>query len=130
METRDIRRTNLLRLAEGHRRILDFCELAGIKPAYFSQLKSGVKSLGDDLARRIEENCRLERGYLDVQHEQEQTPRLNADTIGVAYAIEALPQEMRDRVKSLVWSMAAEMSKPKTAAPDRDGAPTKHRIEQ
>jgi hypothetical protein len=124
VETREIRRANVIRLADGYGRIVDFCEKAGIRPAYYSQIKSRNKALGDDLARRMEENLGLTRGYFDVlQDAGEQSHKVTADTLSIAYAIEGLPDTMKDRIKMLVWSLSTELGAQKEKAQAQTSKP-------
>ena len=39
-----------------------------LNPAHLSQMKSGVRDMGDEVARRIEERAKLETDWLDVNH--------------------------------------------------------------
>lgn len=112
MESKTIRLNNLIALASKYRRVVEFCERIGMQPSYFSQLKSERKSVGDDLARKIEEKLGLQRGYLDVQHnEKDDAPAPPAsDALGVAYSIEAMPEPLREQFKKLVYQVAAYCS--------------------
>lgn len=69
----EIRRNNLLEMAKGYERDVDFAEALGIATGYLSQLKMGGKpigegrNIGEKLARKLESNLGLERGRLDRQ---------------------------------------------------------------
>ena len=45
-----------------------FATHCGIEPAHLSQMKSGVRNVGDEVARRIEKALDLEYGYLDLKY--------------------------------------------------------------
>ena len=48
MESKEIRLNNLLALAAaGYKRNAEFCKRIGMNPTYFSQLKTGRKTVGD-----------------------------------------------------------------------------------
>ena len=71
MEIREIRHRNLMALLEANRKAgnkdKDFRERTGIGPAYLSQLKAG-KVMGDKVARDIDEQLELGRGWMDTPH--------------------------------------------------------------
>lgn len=54
------------RFGGGKLRLL--AELTGSAPAHLSQIKNGVRSMGDDVARRFEHKLGLNFGYMDRQH--------------------------------------------------------------
>jgi hypothetical protein len=113
METKDIRLENLLALASAYKRNTMFCEQIKMNPTYFSQLKTHRKSIGDDLARRIEETLSLPRGYLDTPKDapKEQAQAQNhipCETMGIAYALETLSQPVREGISRLIYTLAAE----------------------
>lgn len=114
METRDIRLANLLKLSGGYKKISTFCERIEMNPAYFSQLKSGKKAIGDDLARRIERTLGLPRGYLDTpKSTAKNDSAIPVETLGLAYAIESLDANVRDCLSRLIYSLAADAAKNK-----------------
>ena len=114
METKDIRLANLLALAAGYKRNSLFCERISMNPTYFSQVKTGRKSIGDELARRIEVTLGLPRGYLDTpKTEGRSSSQIPAETLGVAYALEALSPHIRESLSRLIFSLAAEASEQK-----------------
>lgn len=120
METREIRLENLMALAAGYKRNFEFCETIGMNPTYFSQVKTGRKAIGDELARRIEQALNLQRGYLDTPKEPpkatEATSHIPTETLGVAYALEALSAPVRDGLVRLIFTMAAEAADNKKPA--------------
>lgn len=125
METRDIRLQNLLDLAAGYKRNAEFCEKIEMNPTYFSQIKTGRKAIGDDRARRIEEALGLQRGYLDTPKTEDkaETGQIPVETLGVAYALEALSPSVRDGLVRLIYNMAAEASDNRSDSKERSVAP-------
>lgn len=131
MEIKETRLTNFLTLASGYSKIIEFCESIHMAPSYFSQVKRGQKMIGDDRARQIEEALSLPKGWMDTPHNQsaEQT-RLPSDDLGVAYALASLPEAIRQQIKTLVYSLAAEYSsRPQNPQGTSRSAPTRKRQE-
>lgn len=109
MESKEIRLNNLLTLAGKYGRIVEFCDRINMNPSYFSQIKSGKKAIGDDIARKVEEKLGLPRGYMDSQQDEDRlqgTPPGN-DALATAYSIESLPVPLREQFKRLVFQVAA-----------------------
>ena len=108
METRTIRLRNLLALADKYKKIIDFCQRIEMNPSYFSQIKNGKKSIGDEIARRVEEKLGIPRGYLDVLHDSvtEENKPPEADSLAIAYSIEAMPANLKETFKRLVHQFA------------------------
>lgn len=116
METKEIRLANLLALAAGYKKNTLFCERISMNPTYFSQLKTGRKAVGDDLARRIEQQLGLPRGYLDTPKVEGRTSgQIPAETLGVAYALESLSPHIRESLSRLIYSLAAEAAEQRSA---------------
>ncbi len=113
VRNKEVRLANFLKLSEGYKKISEYCEVIGIAPSYFSQVKRGSKVIGDEIAERVENALGLPQGWMDTQHknEAEQIRSLPTDVVGVAYAIASLPEGVRERIKGLVYEMAAEYSK-------------------
>ena len=109
METRQIRLQNLLSLASGYDQINRFCEAIDISPSYFSQVKSGKKAIGDAIARRTEGLLGLPPGWLDVLQASD-AESMPSDTLGIAYALEGLPERVKSRVKLLILELAVEFT--------------------
>ena len=47
-----------------------FSERIGISPSALSQVRTGVRNVGPDLARRLETAFNLERGWIDREHKE------------------------------------------------------------
>lgn len=108
MEIKAIRLRNLLSLAEQYPRNIDFCERVKMNPTYFSQIKSGKKAIGDEIARKVEAHLGLDRGFIDVMHGEAPHPRApSSEALAMSYAIDSLPAPIRDAFKRLVYQVAA-----------------------
>lgn len=116
MESKEIRLRNLLALASGYKRNAEFCQKIGMNPTYFSQLKTRRKTVGDELARRIEVTMGLPRGYLDTQKTEPPatTSQIPVETLGIAYALESLSPATREALSRLIYTLAAEATEHKT----------------
>ena len=117
--SREIRLKNFIELSSGFKRIGEFCEKVEINPAYFSQITNRSKALGDELARRIERNLGLPIGYMDHTHgdeAHEASQQIPADTIGLAYTINGLPEAIRHHLRGLIYSIAAEQHQKETTS--------------
>lgn len=109
MDIKEIRLLNLLTLAQKHGQDIDFCKRIDMNPSYLPQLKSRGKSIGDKIARKVEEKLGLQRGFMDVSHESAELPDKlpDSDVMATAYSIESLPKPLRDQFKRLVFQMVA-----------------------
>ena len=111
METKDIRLENLMALAGRYKRNLEFCKVLEMNPTYFSQVKTGKKAIGDELARKIEAKLNLPRGYMDTPKTGESQPKnleIAQETLACAFALEQLSPAIRDNLVQLIYHMAAE----------------------
>jgi len=70
METKDIRRINLVELLKNYDSKQAFADSVDMAPAHVSQIISEYRSMGSIIARRIEEKAGLPAGYMDVNHSQ------------------------------------------------------------
>jgi len=109
METREIRLKNLLALSDKHRKIIDFCRKVEMNPSYFSQIKSGKKAIGDEIARKLERKLGLDRGYLDTIHDGAQAhgSPVAGEVMAAAYSMQMLPAPLRDQLSRLIHQIAA-----------------------
>ena len=86
----DIRRTNLLQLFSDFvaQRMTDspsdqingldreFAAQIQVHNTYFSGMKSGARTIGDKLARQIENLCKKDKGWMDAAHESAKSVEL------------------------------------------------------
>lgn len=111
MDVRDTRLANLELLAKGYKYDKDFCDAVGIRASYLSQLRSGAKNLGNELARQIEERRGLEPGWMDVAHTTRHDTgqgNLPPEMMTVAYAMASLPAGTRENLMRLILGLAQE----------------------
>lgn len=107
MDVKEIRLNNLLALAGRYDQDIEFCKRIEMNPSYLPQLKGKTKTIGDKIARKVEEKLGLPHGYMDVTHDpSEMAPKPpEADVMATAYAIEALPKSLSDQLKRLIFQM-------------------------
>jgi SOS-response transcriptional repressor LexA len=84
MDIKEIRKLNLshlLRSSKKNKRV--FAEYVGTDPAYISQLMSEkiARSMGDELARKIESAFGLQHGWMDVSHATEERAHYQFDPV-------------------------------------------------
>lgn len=111
MDIKQIRLHNFLALAAGYQTKQEFCVAIGIRPAYFSQVKAGTKAIGDKVARRIEEQLDIPTGFLDTLQDTRKTDEVmpSSPAINLAYLIDDMPPIIRERMRSLILAVAAEL---------------------
>lgn len=115
MDIKQIRLQNLLALAAGFKPLSDFCEKLDMQPSYFSQIKAGTKGIGNDRARRTEVLLELPHGWMDMVHSTTTGETVSdasmpdRSAMSLAYVIEELPPVIRERIKSLIYSLASEL---------------------
>lgn len=119
MDIKEIRLANLIDLLGRSGLDVDFCKKIDMNPSYLPQLKAKTKSIGDKVARRIEERLGLERGYMDSVHEKNQLPEKmpGSDALATAFSIESLPAPLRDSLKRLVMQVCAYCESPQEQPP-------------
>lgn len=67
---RTIRRRNFLSLLSRYETNREFADAVGRAPAFVSQIKTGRRNIGDDVARDIERAFVLPEGWFDVSHDE------------------------------------------------------------
>lgn len=105
MDITGIRLANIEQLVTKFRYGKDFCQAAGIDPTYLSQLRSGAKVLGTELARRIEERMGLAFGHLDALHEAD-PPAQQGNTSLILAALDSLSPAVRKSMIDLIMELA------------------------
>ena len=115
MDIKQIRLQNLMALAAGFKLMSEFCEKIDMQPSYYSQIKAGTKGIGNDRARRTEVLLELPHGWMDMVHSTAagetagDTSMPDRSAMSLAYVIEELPPIIRERIKSLIYSLASEL---------------------
>lgn len=66
MENKEIRRANMLLLSKRAGTMKALADATDSDPAHLSQIKSGFRDMGDDVARRFEARLEKPRGWMDV----------------------------------------------------------------
>jgi hypothetical protein len=69
MTSQELRRTNLRKLVAEFKTAISLAEAANTNEKYISQIISGTRNLGHQLARRFEDAAGKERGWLDYDHD-------------------------------------------------------------
>lgn len=87
METKDIRLKNLIFLLDKYTSKQAFAEHVDMAPAHVSQIVSGYRSMGNVIARRIEEKVGLPIGYMDSLHEQNETAAHKVEELASVYTL-------------------------------------------
>lgn len=62
----EIRRDNLIRLVSSYKSQRQFAHSTGLVPSHLSQLVTGVRDMGEDVARRIEQALGLSVGSMSI----------------------------------------------------------------
>ena len=63
---REIRRENLIRLVGSYKSQRQFANSVGLVPSHLSQLLSGTREMGEEVARRIEEALGMPVGFISL----------------------------------------------------------------
>ncbi len=117
----DIRRDNIRALVSEYGTQRALAEAAGLVPAYVSQLINGYREMGETVARRIEAELKLSKGWMDTPH----VPGINdnhgaygrdADTLTPEEAAlldiyRQLPAEERVRLRAVIDALTDAGSK-------------------
>ena len=101
------RRDNLKRLLADYPTQRHFAEAVGLSVAQVSHLVTGVREMGEEIARRIEEALGLEMGWMDRSVDAAVSGAgVSPASLRLAREIEALPSQQRGALQALVDSMA------------------------
>ena len=84
---REIRRDNLIRLLGSYKSKRQFAESVGLAPAHVSQLANGVRDMGEEVARRIEQALGLSIGFMSL------TPDVPAQAPTIEPELQYLPSD-------------------------------------
>ena len=84
---REIRRESLVRLVAGYKSQRQFAHSTGLVPAHLSQLLGGVREMGENVARRIEEALGLASGFMSLD------PEASVTLPTIEEALHALPAD-------------------------------------
>jgi hypothetical protein len=109
---RDIRRENLARLVRGYKSQRQFAKSVGLVPAHTSQLLSGTRDMGEDVARRIEDALGMPSGFLSLDPDVPPVvdpvlPALPADELKLLADYRRLSQKHRDTARVMLAALVA-----------------------
>lgn len=65
VDSKTIRRENLLGILKEYRYDADFARAYDLSEGLISQIKNGTRKIGDDLARKIEDRMKKPKGWMD-----------------------------------------------------------------
>jgi hypothetical protein len=118
----EVRLRNLIALTKRYKTKREFCRLVGIDESQHTQLTRRLKSMGNIIARRIEQSLELPEGWMDVDQasepqSQEQESIIHQDTLGLALTIQQLPADIKTHLIRLVRAVHTHLDR------DDEGAP-------
>lgn len=72
MENKEIRRANLLLLVDKtqSKTIKELADRCDVSVAYLSHVKTRIRGMGDDVARRLERGMKKGTGWMDIRHDR------------------------------------------------------------
>lgn len=100
------RRNNLKRLLADYPTQRHFADAVGLSVAQVSHLLTGVREMGEEIARRIEEALKLEMGRMDRDADSSLSESISPNSLHLAREIELLPSKQRGALQALVDSLA------------------------
>lgn len=102
MDNREIRRINLNRLAQQFGTVTDMAEHTEIQRPQLSDYLTGKRRIGDSIAMRIENRFSLERGWMDVLHEEDEEPKqkISDEAMQLAVYLASQPESKLEIVRS------------------------------
>lgn len=100
------RRNNLKRLLADYPTQRHFADAVGLSVAQVSHLLTGVREMGEEIARRIEEALKLEMGGMDRDADSSLSESISPNSLHLAREIELLPSKQRGALQALVDSLA------------------------
>lgn len=101
------RRNNLNRLLADYPTQRHFADAVGLSVAQVSHLVTGVREMGEEIARRIEQALGLEMGWMDRDADtSDSMAGVSPSSLHLAREIEALPSKQRSALQALVDSLA------------------------
>lgn len=107
MDIKEIRRINLNNLLKDYRTVREFATLTGSSEVHISQMKTGSRSMGDVVARRIEASVGKEHGWMDSLHDVEvvgqpsEAPcNVSQDILDLAMSLASQPPENIDALRA------------------------------
>ncbi|NJM12937.1 MAG: helix-turn-helix transcriptional regulator [Synechococcaceae cyanobacterium SM1_2_3] len=106
------RRDNLKRLLANYPTQRHFADAVGLSVAQVSHLVTGVREMGEEIARRIEQTLGFEMGFMDREVDSSgegyNVNGVSPLSLYLAREIDALPTKQRCALQALVDSMRQE----------------------
>ena len=106
-----IRRNNLRLLVEqagSQRKLADICNLA---PAHVSQIITRARTMGDEVARRIEQELNLDIGWMDVNdHSTPPANSIDRELLFYAKCLSELSSADRKEIFNAIEKMTTKSS--------------------
>lgn len=112
MDSKEIRRLNLNALKGTDESITDFANRMETSRSSISDMLSGKRLIGDVKARRIEALAGKDRGWMDVRHEEEQTPEIREDILDLAKLLATATEEQVKKFNALLSVAGIETNIP------------------
>ena len=111
MNSRQIRRTNLLRLITEHESIEALAATATVSASYLSQIKNDTRGMGAKFARKLEMSLGLPENWMDQLHD-------NHSAVAHRFPEEItyfrrLSREQRDAIRTILKAMVGGKPPPK-----------------
>lgn len=73
-QIKDIRRENLVRLTKSYKSQRQFAQGTGLATSHLNQLLNGVREMGEEVARRIENSLGLSVGFMSIDPDMPPAP--------------------------------------------------------
>jgi len=105
MDVSTTRQENLARLISENGTIERLAMLADISPSYISQLKNGHRGMGHGTARNLEKALGLSPGWMDRQHDAQESTGGSAPPEVILFR--KLSREQREALTIVLESMVA-----------------------
>lgn len=107
MTAADNRKANLVKLAERFGTLDKLAAETGSSDRHLSQMKNGVRKMGDKVARRFEEKLGLPPGWMDERHGQPKARQGSLATDALVKDFEELPQLLQEHVARMAHDLRA-----------------------
>jgi hypothetical protein len=111
MNRNAIRVANLARLVEQYKTIAEVAKRGETDPNYLSQILNGhltrtgkPRTVGNDLADRLEEKCGKHQGWMDIDHDN--PPQCLGDMTKEEQQLIALWRQSDDRLRESIFALA------------------------
>lgn len=122
-----LRAENLKALLDSSMSRDDFCSLVECSIGHVGQMISGHRSMGEEVARRIERNYGLDVYWMDRAHNKSdpaplpapQSDKFSSDSILAARSLDALPEPIRHQARLFLKSLENSFKKSISSQPKK-----------